>query len=119
MLSDISKLKKIGKNVEIGNFVKIIHPEKIEIDDFARVDDFTIIVGGSGIKIGKFVHISSYCSVIGGGESNVPTAPSDTARPTGDVERADKGVAPGKHVRFDFRFVNAVGVGEVVDTDLG
>ena len=68
MLSDISKLKKIGKNVEIGNFVKIIHPEKIEIDDFARVDDFTIIVGGSGIKIGKFVHISSYCSVIGGGE---------------------------------------------------
>ncbi|MFH1004130.1 MAG: acyltransferase [Bacteroidota bacterium] len=68
MLFDISKFKKIGKNVEIGEFVKIIHPERIEIDDFSRIDDFTIIIGGSGIKIGKFVHISSYCSVIGGGK---------------------------------------------------
>jgi acetyltransferase-like isoleucine patch superfamily enzyme len=68
MLVDISKFKYIGKHVEIGEFVKIISPEKIEIDDYSRIDDFSILVGGSGIKIGKFVHISSYSSVIGGGE---------------------------------------------------
>jgi len=68
MLFDISKLKRIGKNVTIGEMVKIVNPENIEIDDYARIDDFSIIAGGSGIKIGKFVHISSYTSVIGGGE---------------------------------------------------
>jgi acetyltransferase-like isoleucine patch superfamily enzyme len=68
MLFDISKLKKIGKNVTIGEMVKIINPENIEIDDYSRIDDFSIIVGGKGIKIGKFVHIASYTSVIGGGE---------------------------------------------------
>ena len=68
MLADLSKLKKLGKNVVIGEFVKIIHPEQIEIDDFSRIDDFSILVGGKGIKIGKFVHIGSYSSVIGGGE---------------------------------------------------
>jgi acetyltransferase-like isoleucine patch superfamily enzyme len=68
MLADISKLKKVGRNVEIGEFVKIVRPEMIEIDDFSTIDDFSILVGGKGIKIGKFVHISSYCSIIGGGE---------------------------------------------------
>lgn len=67
-LQDLSKIKKIGKNVVIGDFVKIVNPEKIEIDDFSRIDDFSILVGGKGLKIGKFVHIASYCSVIGGGE---------------------------------------------------
>ncbi len=68
MLFDISKLKKIGKNVIIGDMVKIVNPEKVEIDDFSRIDDFSIIVGGKGVKIGKFIHIGSYCSILGGGE---------------------------------------------------
>jgi acetyltransferase-like isoleucine patch superfamily enzyme len=68
MFHDLSKIKKIGKNVIIGDFVKIVNPENIEIDDFSRIDDFSILVGGNGLKIGKFVHIASYCSVIGGGE---------------------------------------------------
>lgn len=68
MLFDISKLKKLGKNVIIGDFVKVVNPEHIEIDDFSRIDDFTILIGGKGMKIGKYVHIASYCSVIGGGE---------------------------------------------------
>jgi acetyltransferase-like isoleucine patch superfamily enzyme len=68
MLFDIKQLKYIGKNVTIGEMVKIVNPDKVEIDDYSRIDDFTIIVGGKGIKIGKFVHIASYTSVIGGGE---------------------------------------------------
>src|ERR1035437_5069491 len=67
MLFDISRLKRVGKNVVIGDYVKIVNPEMIEIDDFSRIDDFTILVGGKGMTIGKFVHIGSYCSVIGGG----------------------------------------------------
>lgn len=65
---DKKSFKKIGKNVEIGSLVKIIRPEFIEIDDFARIDDFSILIGSEeGIRIGKFVHISSFSSIIGGG----------------------------------------------------
>ena len=68
MLFDIKQLKYIGKNVTIGEMVKIVNPDKVEIDDYSRIDDFSIIVGGKGIRFGKFVHIASYTSVIGGGE---------------------------------------------------
>jgi len=40
----------------------------VEIDDYSIIDDFTLIEGGNGVKIGKFVHISCFSSIIGGGK---------------------------------------------------
>jgi len=62
------KLKKCGKNVTIHPLAKIVNPHMVEIDDYSQIDDFTFINGGDGIKIGKFVHIASFCSIIGKGK---------------------------------------------------
>lgn len=67
MMTDLTRLKSIGKGAVIGEYVKIVNPEMVEIGDHSRIDDFTIILGGQGIQIGRYVHIASFCSVIGGG----------------------------------------------------
>ena len=64
----MNEFKKIGKDVKIYEYAKIVKPEVIEIGDFSEIDDFTFIYGGKGIKIGRFVHISRFVSIIGGGE---------------------------------------------------
>jgi acetyltransferase-like isoleucine patch superfamily enzyme len=64
----IGKLKSVGKGVVIYPYAKIVHPEVIEIGDYSRIDDFTFINGGKGLKIGRYVHVSSFSSIIGTGE---------------------------------------------------
>lgn len=68
MLTDIEKLKYIGNSVKIFSQVIIINPELVEIGDGTQIDDFTFINGGKGIKFGKFNHIASFVSIVGGGE---------------------------------------------------
>jgi len=60
-------LKSCGRGVKIHPLAKIANPHMVEIDDYSIVDDFVLIAGGKGVSIGKFVHISSFCSIIGGG----------------------------------------------------
>jgi galactoside O-acetyltransferase len=68
MLNDTSKLRHIGKSVKIGTFVKIVHPELVSVDDYSRIDDFSLLVPAQeGISIGKYVHIASFSSISGGG----------------------------------------------------
>lgn len=67
-LFDIKELKYLGKNVKIFPLVKIVRPEVVEIGDNTQIDDFNFINGGQGIKIGKFNHIASFVSVVGGGQ---------------------------------------------------
>ena len=62
------RLKRYGKSVKIYPLAKIVKPEVIEIGDHSMIDDFTFINGGRGIKIGRYVHIASFVSIIGGGE---------------------------------------------------
>ena len=62
------EFKKIGKDIKIYEYAKIIKPEVIEIGDFSQIDDFTFIYGGKGITIGRYVHIASFVSIIGGGK---------------------------------------------------
>lgn len=56
--------KRIGKNVKISTKASIYNPEKIELGDNSRIDDFCLISGN--IRIGKNVHIAPYCNLAGG-----------------------------------------------------
>ena len=65
------KIKYLGKEVKIFEFAKIIKPESLEIDDYSQIDDFVFLNSGIETKIGKFVHISSFSSIIGGGKFTI------------------------------------------------
>ena len=59
-------LKFIGINVKISDKCSIYNAANIEIGDYSRVDDFSILSAGmGGIKIGRYVHIASFCSLQG------------------------------------------------------
>lgn len=58
--------KSLGKNVLISNKCSIYSPEKIEIGNNVRIDDFCILSGD--IKIGNYIHIAAYSALFGGGE---------------------------------------------------
>lgn len=61
--------KSVGKGVMLSEKASIYNPASISIDDNARVDDFCILSAGSGgIRIGKYVHVGCYVSLIGDGE---------------------------------------------------
>ena len=60
--------KYLGENVLISDKASIYNPEKIEIGDNSRIDDFCVISGK--IKIGKNVHIAPL-SLIAGGELGI------------------------------------------------
>jgi acetyltransferase-like isoleucine patch superfamily enzyme len=56
--------RHLGKNVKISDRSAIYNPEKIEIGDYSRIDDFCVVSGV--VKIGKYVHIAPHCLVAGG-----------------------------------------------------
>jgi galactoside O-acetyltransferase len=53
---------------KIYEYAKIINRNNLSMDYFSQIDDFVFLNAGEKTKIGKFVHIASFCSVIGGGE---------------------------------------------------
>jgi galactoside O-acetyltransferase len=60
--------KYVGKDVKISRKASIYNPQNISIDDHTRIDDFAILSAGQGgIKIGKYIHIGCYSSLIGQG----------------------------------------------------
>lgn len=62
------KFKSLGKNVLISKKASIIKPEKINIGDNCRIDDFSLLYGS--INIGRNVHITPMC-LIGAGNTNI------------------------------------------------
>lgn len=60
--------KSIGKNVLISDKCSIYSPHLIEIGDNVRIDDFVILSPSTSLKIGNYVHIGCYTSLIGKGE---------------------------------------------------
>lgn len=56
--------KKIGENVLISKKTSIYSPEKMEIGDNVRIDDFVMITGS--IVIGNNVHIAAYAALFSG-----------------------------------------------------
>lgn len=62
-------LKSVGNNVSISNRVSFYNPSNIEIGNNVRIDDYCVISAGEGgIKIGDYVHIAVYCSIVGKGK---------------------------------------------------
>ncbi|WOH38971.1 acyltransferase [Thalassotalea fonticola] len=53
---------------QIYDLAKIINAQNLFVDDYSQIDDFVFLNAGEQTKIGKFVHIASFCSVIGGGK---------------------------------------------------
>jgi galactoside O-acetyltransferase len=69
--SEIKKIgfNSVGSNVLISDKASIYNPQNIEIGSNVRIDDFCIISAGEGgIKIGNYVHIACYASLIGNGK---------------------------------------------------
>jgi len=62
------KLKACGHGVKIYPLAKIVNPEVIEVGDNTVIDDFTFVNGGKGIKLGRYIHLGLFTSIIGGGE---------------------------------------------------
>jgi acetyltransferase-like isoleucine patch superfamily enzyme len=61
--------KHLGKNVLISDKCSIYNAENISIDDNSRIDDFAILSAGEGgIKIGKYVHVACFATLIGKGK---------------------------------------------------
>lgn len=57
-------LKSVGSNVKISSKASLYEVDKIELGDFCRIDDFSILSGR--ISIGKYVHITPMCLIAGG-----------------------------------------------------
>ncbi len=74
---DAAELKALGlagygKNVLISNKCSIYGHAKIELGDDVRIDDFCVLsAGNGGIKIGSYIHMAVYSSLIGRGEIRV------------------------------------------------
>ena len=60
--------KSVGENVLISDKASIYSPHLIEIGNNVRIDDFCIISPGSELKLGSYIHISCYASIIGKGK---------------------------------------------------
>jgi acetyltransferase-like isoleucine patch superfamily enzyme len=56
-------LKAFGENVLISRKASIYSPNKIELGNHVRIDDFCILSGN--IKLGSYIHISAYCALYG------------------------------------------------------
>lgn len=52
---------------KIYDLAKIVNKQNFTIADYSQIDDFVFINAGEETKIGRFVHIASFCSVVGGG----------------------------------------------------
>jgi galactoside O-acetyltransferase len=54
--------------VKLFPTIVFINNQNISIGDFSHIDDFVFFNGGINSRIGKNVHISTFTSIIGGGE---------------------------------------------------
>ena len=65
------RLKKVGKNVLIDIGVVFSGHKNISLDDFCCVDKYCLLNAISSIEIGKRTHISSFCIIHAGLDSQI------------------------------------------------
>ena len=66
-----NRLKRMGQNVFIDVGVTIWEPGNVEIDQGCHIDTYVNILGGARghgfVRIGKYVHVASFCVLAGRG----------------------------------------------------
>lgn len=55
---------RLGRNVKISEKASIYEPEKMEIGDNSRIDDFCVVSGR--IVMGRNVYVGAFCLIAGG-----------------------------------------------------
>ncbi|HEY1595335.1 MAG TPA: hypothetical protein VGF74_08055 [Thermoleophilaceae bacterium] len=63
----MARFASVGEDVLVFEHALILKPEAISIGDKSRIDDYSRIEGGERTEIGPRIHISSFCSIFGGG----------------------------------------------------
>ena len=59
---------RLGRNVKIYSWAKLIYPDNISLGDETVIDDFVFLYAtGKGIEIGNFCHITVNCCLMAGG----------------------------------------------------
>lgn len=67
-LRDIG-FSRCGEHVQISRKASFYRPDRIAIGHHVRIDDFCVLSAGEGgIEIGNYVHIATFCSLIGAGK---------------------------------------------------
>ncbi len=62
---------QLGTGAVIFPTAKIVYPDRLWLGDHSTIDDFVFLNCGQGARIGRYVHIATHASVIGGGELEV------------------------------------------------
>ncbi|HEY6758953.1 MAG TPA: hypothetical protein VI318_05660 [Baekduia sp.] len=57
----------VGEGVQVFADALVLNPGAIALADGARVDDYCRLEGGTRLDVGRYVHISSFVSIFGGG----------------------------------------------------
>jgi galactoside O-acetyltransferase len=68
MTADRFAFRRVGRDVTIYEWVRILEAERIDVGSHVVIDDFVFIDGSGGVSIGSHVHIASFASIVGGGE---------------------------------------------------
>ena len=62
----------IAASAKIYPWAKIIHDgNNFAVGEYSQIDDFVFINAGKMCRIGRFVHIASFVSIVGGGEFSI------------------------------------------------
>jgi galactoside O-acetyltransferase len=59
--------KEIGNDVTIYQPISLIQPEKMVLKNHIILSEFSYLASGKGLFIGNYIHISTNCSILGGG----------------------------------------------------
>lgn len=66
-IADIG-FEAVGRNVLLSDRASFHNPARIKIGDNVRIDDFCVLSAGvGGIRLGSFIHLAVYTSIIGAG----------------------------------------------------
>lgn len=61
----------LGDGARIYPSAKIVHPEHLWLGAHSTIDDFVFLNAGRSTRVGRYVHIASHVSVVGGGELDI------------------------------------------------
>lgn len=67
----MQRLAHAGTDVQLFEQVLMLKPEMITLEEGVRIDDYSRIEGGLGVRIGRYTHIASFASILGGGSADI------------------------------------------------